>query len=479
MKAVDSVLVLSLGAFLIVPTSAMSQEAEVRDELQRTFAALNAGQADGFLSYLMPRTQVFHGIALHELGVDGVGLPELGVEHWRGFFEAGYEFDLMPREIKSQIHGNTAVTTAYIHGTVRSPSGWVEGGPWRYSETRIRDQGEWKILQMHFSPLVHIVGQVADRGFDAAVVDPAYQVGTGPLVLIDEAHFNHHTAWHSYWPFAELLRRDGYVVTESATSFSREALESANVIVIANAMSQNVFASQQAPPLAAFSPQEVTAVRDWVDGGGSLLLIVDHNPYPASVEDLAGAFGIQFLNCGAQYPGATSGRLMFRRSEAPPGHDAVALGSDSVTHGPGGKIVDHPVTADIDSVMTFLGSAFRVDKPHSPLLVFGPGVECWGRTDLVAHVEGLLQGALLEVGKGRVAVFGEAGMFTAQLNVWASTRMGMNNPLAAQNPRLLLSVMHWLTTASSISANPDVVSRPNTAMNLTVGSAARRLMPGR
>jgi len=96
--------------------------------------------------------------------------------------------------------------------------------------------------------------------------------------------------------------------------------------------------------------------------------------------------------------------------------------------------------------MTFLGSAFRVDKPHSPLLVFGPGVECWGRTDLVAHVEGLLQGALLEFGKGRVAVFGEAGMFTAQLNVWASTRMGMNNPLAAQNPRLLLSVMHWLTT---------------------------------
>ena len=47
--------------------------------------------------------------------------------------------------------------------------------------------------------------------------------------------------------------------------------------------------------------------------------------------------------------------------------------------------------------------------------------------------------------KGRVAVFGEAAMFTAQLNVWASTKMGMNGPIADQNPQFLLNVMHWLT----------------------------------
>lgn len=436
MNSLNAVVILSLGALLSVPDLLRSQEAEVREALLRTFSALNTRHLDEFLSYLMPRTQIFSH--------NGVGLRELDVGDWRARLQTVQEFNLVPREIRIRVYGNTAVTAAYIHGTVRSPSGWVEAGPWRYSEARIRDQGKWKILQMHFSPLVHNVGQVADRGFDPAIDNPAYPLGTGPVVLIDEAHFNQFTAWHMYWPFAELLRRDGYVVKESGAPFSPEALESASVLVIANAMSQSVFDNQQAPPLPAFTGQEVAAVRDWVNGGGSLLLIVDHNPYPGSAEELAQAFGIQFWNCGALYPGSTSGRLMFRRSVgAPP--DPVARGADSVSYGSGGRLTDHPVTTGIDSVATFLGSAFRVDAPHYALLVFGPAVECWGATDLVARVQGQLQGALLEFGKGRVAVFGDAGMFTAQFNAWAGTKTGMNNPIAAQNPRLLLNVMHWLT----------------------------------
>jgi hypothetical protein len=45
-----------------------------------------------------------------------------------------------------------------------------------------------------------------------------------------------------------------------------------------------------------------------------------------------------------------------------------------------------------------------------------------------------------------VAVFGEAGMFTAQINVSAGgTKMGMNNPIAGQNPQFVRNVMNWLT----------------------------------
>lgn len=438
MNSLNAVVILSLGALLSVPGPLRSQETEVREALLRTFSALNTRQVDEFLSYVMPRTQFF--------SQNGVGLRELEVEDWRALLQAVHEFDLVPREIRIRVYGNTAVSAAHIHGTLRSPSGWVEGGPWRYSETRIRDRGKWKILQMHFSPLVHNVGQVADRGFAPAIDNPAYRVGTGPVVLIDEAHFNQFTAWHMYRAFAELLRRDGYLVRESGAPFSPEALESASVLVIANAMSQTVFDNQQAPPLPAFTAQEVAAVREWVNGGGSLLLIVDHNPYPGSAEALAQAFGIQFWNCGASYPypGSTSGRLMFRRSVAAP-LDPVARGGDSVSYGSGGRLIDHRVTTGIDSVATFLGSAFRVDAPHYPLLVFGPGVECWSRTDLVVRPLGQSQGALLEFGNGRIVVFGDAGMFAAQFNAWAGTKTGMNNPIAAQNPRLLLNVMHWLT----------------------------------
>lgn len=54
-------------------------------------------------------------------------------------------------------------------------------------------------------------------------------------------------------------------------------------------------------------------------------------------------------------------------------------------------------------------------------------------------------GALLPLGKGRVAVFGEAAMFTAQLAGPNRVQVGMNAPEAAGNHQLLLNTLHWLT----------------------------------
>ena len=58
---------------------------------------------------------------------------------------------------------------------------------------------------------------------------------------------------------------------------------------------------------------------------------------------------------------------------------------------------------------------------------------------------GMLQGVTLAYGKGRVAVFGEAAMFTAQLAGEQGAPMGMNHPEAPQNVQFLLNVMHWLS----------------------------------
>ena len=60
-------------------------------------------------------------------------------------------------------------------------------------------------------------------------------------------------------------------------------------------------------------------------------------------------------------------------------------------------------------------------------------------------IGGWLQGATLRAGKGRVAVFGEAAMFSAQLAGPNKTPMGMNAPNAKQNPQFLLNVLHWLS----------------------------------
>jgi len=57
--------------------------------------------------------------------------------------------------------------------------------------------------------------------------------------------------------------------------------------------------------------------------------------------------------------------------------------------------------------------------------------------------EGMMQGAALEVGNGRVVILGEAGMFSAQ--EFGEIKMGMNYPPAKQNGQFALNVMHWLS----------------------------------
>jgi hypothetical protein len=54
------------------------------------------------------------------------------------------------------------------------------------------------------------------------------------------------------------------------------------------------------------------------------------------------------------------------------------------------------------------------------------------------------QGAYLKYGKGRLVLFGEAAMFTAQLAGPSQARVGMNSDYAEDNYKLLLNIIHWL-----------------------------------
>jgi len=280
--------------------------------------------------------------------------------------------------------------------------------------------------------------QVADTSFKPPINNPAYRTGRGPVVMLDEAHFNFHTAEGRYKPFSELLRRDGYVVRPSRLKFSRASLRGGRILVIANPLAERNRTDWSLPTPSAFSEEEVEAVRDWVKGGGSLLLIADHMPFPGAAGALALAFGVRFSNGYARDEKA-QGPMLFKLSD--------------------GSLKDHPITRGraeaerVDSVATFTGSAFQVEGGAQPLLVLGSSVSSFmtsvaGQiTDETPRVPvgGWYQGAVKGFGKGRVAVFGEAAMFSAQLAGPGRGPMGMNAPVAAQNPQFLLNVMHWLS----------------------------------
>ena len=273
--------------------------------------------------------------------------------------------------------------------------------------------------------------QVSDTAFAPPIPNPMYKTGKGPVVLLDEAHSNFHTAEGRYLPFATLLRRDGYEVRASKLAFSKATLKDAKILVIANAQSES--------NKPAFTDDEVRAVSDWVKAGGSLFLIVDHKPFPEAADNLAKAFGVRFSNGYAIDPSVQGAAMLFKL-------DNGSLKSHAITNG-------RSDSEKVDSVATFTGSAFQVDANAQPLLVLGSSVvsimpttsgEVTKDTPRVP-VNGWYQGAVMRFGKGRVAVFGEAAMFSAQLAGPEKRQMGMNNPIASKNPQFLLNVLHWLS----------------------------------
>lgn len=268
--------------------------------------------------------------------------------------------------------------------------------------------------------------QVPDPTFRPPIEKPAFAPEQGPLVLLDEAHFNFHTVAGRYAPFADLLRRDGYNVKAGTARFTAESLKPARVLVIANALHESNRASWAPPNPSAFTPEEINAVREWIAGGGSLLLIADHAPFAGAATELGKALGIRFLDGYVRHK-ERMGPLVFRRSD--------------------GSLKEHPIARDVTEVATFTGSSFELDVPGQPLLVFGPDMYSFRPDDPsnTVPVTGRLQGAAIANGKGRIAVFGEAAMFSAQLAGPEKRPMGMNAPVAKENHRFLLGVVHWLT----------------------------------
>lgn len=284
--------------------------------------------------------------------------------------------------------------------------------------------------------------QMADPSFDPPVPDPAYPKGIGPLVLIDEAHNNFHTADGRYQPFRRLLEKDGYVVRPLTVEHTNESLKEAYILVISNPLADKDLKKWELPAVSSFDRREIAAIEKWVSEGGSLLLIADHMPFPGAASDLAAAFGVLFSNGFAGMRGFESGDLIFRASDGTLGAHAITQGRNS--------------TENVDSVMTFTGQAFRAEVNVSPLLILPPGTELlmpvtsWEFSKKTPRLPatGMLQGAVLRHGEGRVAVFGEAAMFTTQVVVRGEERLrefGMNVPEARANVQFLLNVMHWLS----------------------------------
>jgi len=305
-------------------------------------------------------------------------------------------------------------------------------------------------------PAPGMAQQGPDPEFKPKVQRRAY-VGPGPIVAIDEAHGNFHTMNGRYRPLADLLEADGYQVRANEAAFSAERLRGVQVLIVSNAAatSANVDSSEADASGPAFTSAESDALRDWVRGGGSMLLIADHAPFGSAAAILGERFGIHMGTGFVADPAHSETRPTF-----------LVFSAEN------GLLGDHPITRgreareNVKRVVTFTGQSLSGPSGAGVLLRLGdaaveaPNRAALGKwTSATAEAEragfatpagGRAQGLAFTFGKGRVVVLGEAAVFSAQVvhveegGTQRTFRMGMNVP-GNDDQQFALNVVHWLS----------------------------------
>lgn len=277
--------------------------------------------------------------------------------------------------------------------------------------------------------------QVPDLNYNPKIENPVYRIGTGSVIMVDEGHNNFHTKNGRYSPFAKVLEKDGYTLKAYEGVFESKRLEEAKILVIANPLNEINIDNWTLPNPSAFTEEEILILDKWVRQGGSLFLIADHMPFPGATERLAATFGFEFVN---GFNVSIVNPAFFWRANQTIATNIITTGRDS--------------TETINKIPMTEGQAFRIPPDAEPILIFDkrsimliPDTAWVFRSDTpLMTIEGLSQGAFKKHENGKVVVFGEASMFTAQIGDPGRRKMGMNNENSEDNYKLLLNVIHWL-----------------------------------
>lgn len=307
------------------------------------------------------------------------------------------------------------------------------------------------VFFMLFKSIV-IAQQLPDTAFTFLIKQSAYAFGKGPVIMIDQAHYNFHTKDKGFAAFSNLLTQDGYVVKKlEKPLLNRDVLNNCKILVIANALNIKNQEEWVLPCPSAFTKEEIVVIKDWVKNGGNLILIADHMPFAGAATELGLVFGFEFVN----------GFAITSNNAWPP---SVFKLKDSTLYQ--SKIIKGLFDYEkIDSVSTYTGSAFKIPTNAIPVLKFKkehfslqPDT-AWSFNDKTPKLSlnGYFQGAVCEFGKGKIAVFGEAAMFTAQI-VNGNFKVGINSETAPQNAQFVLNLVHWLDNIKKYSGTKVIRS---------------------
>ena len=291
------------------------------------------------------------------------------------------------------------------------------------------------LLTFLFSSYCLQAQMINDPSFDSKVLQPYYKNAQGPKVLIDGGHHNFFIQRSLMNPFIDLIKSDGYNPQIDSLPITKKHLSTYNIVVLNPAYPFDYGTKKELGDLKAYSKEEIDHIYNYVNKGGSLLILTEKSPMINAMEPLLNKFGIT-----ASY-GTIADTL----------HQDKQFGKNVIHYSKenGMLTVNHPIlkgrnaSEEINHIVMITGSAFK-GKDYINILPTSSAAQM-GNAGVFTPVEqGSSVGLAGKVGKGKLVILSDTEIFIAMLFGKDKVKVGMqmsNYDLK----QFALNIMHWLS----------------------------------
>ena len=144
-------------------TLGQAAEAEVKAAVMDLVAGFNSGNVDQIQGRLSSQQNRFQGDG-------GFLISFIDATELRGAFQAGFKVKMEVNNLEAAVYGDSAITTFFMATTITPPNGLVRTeGPWRSSIFWNKQEGAWKLVHSHQSPLGRaMITEKHQQRFDTA-----------------------------------------------------------------------------------------------------------------------------------------------------------------------------------------------------------------------------------------------------------------------------------------------------------------------
>ena len=291
------------------------------------------------------------------------------------------------------------------------------------------------LLTVVFSSYCLQAQMINDPSFDSKVLQPFYKNAQGPKVLIDGGHHNFFIQRSLMNPFIDLIKSDGYNPQIDSLPITKKHLSTYDIVVLNPAYPFDYGTKKELGDLKAYSKEEIDHVYNYVNKGGSLLILTEKSPMINAMEPLLNKFGIT----------ATYGTI------ADTLHQDKQFGKNVIHYSKenGMLTVNHPIlkgrnaSEEINHIVMITGSAFK-GKDYINILPTSSAAQM-GNAGVFTPVEqGSSVGLAGKVGKGKLVILSDTEIFIAMLFGKDKVKVGMQMP-NYDLKQFALNIMHWLS----------------------------------